>query len=73
MLQNALDLTVDTEVMAQDTEYDQTASSLLALEANGISLTAGETLTRGQAAETLYQASLISSSAPGMLVIQTQQ
>ena len=53
MLQNALDLTVET-VAADSESPDWAATALSALEDNGITLDAGE-LTRGQAAEVLYQ------------------
>ena len=53
MLQNALDLTVET-VAADSESPDWAATALSALKDNGITLDAGE-LTRGQAAEVLYQ------------------
>ena len=53
MLQNALDLTVETA--AEDSEApDWAATALTALQDNGITLDAGN-LTRGQAAQVLYQ------------------
>ena len=45
-------------------------TALEALECNGIQLAANEALTRGQAAEILYQASLLAADAPGMQVFQ---
>ena len=53
MLQTALDLTGET-VAADSESPDWAATALSALEDNGITLDAGE-LTRGQAAEVLYQ------------------
>lgn len=53
MLQNALDLTVET-VAEESGEPDWARTALSALQDNGITLDAGN-LTRGQAAEVLYQ------------------
>ena len=76
MLQNALDLAAPSEeaVMSEgDTTPEWAVFSLKALNANGISLTAEGNLTRAKAAETLYQASLLADSAPGMAVIRKQR
>ncbi len=73
LLQNALDVTAeDTPVMAEDTAPAWAASAIHALNSNGIALDASANLTRGVAAETLYQASLLSETAPGMAVIRAQ-
>ena len=45
-------------------------TALTALKDNGINLAANEALTRGQVAQTLYQASLLALDAPGMQVFQ---
>ena len=70
MLQNALDLSAGTEVMAQD---DWTANAVEVMNANGFSLTADALLTRGEAAKLLYQAVQLADSAPGMAVIRMQK
>ncbi len=46
-------------------------SALRTLAENGMTLSANGPLTRGQAAETLYQASLLAPTAPGMAVFRT--
>ena len=45
-------------------------TALTALEDNGIQLSANDSLTRGRAAEVLYQASLLATEAPGTEVYQ---
>lgn len=72
MLQNALDLSADTEqVMEEESDVpDWAANALKALGANGISLTSEGELTRAQAAEALYQASRLAEDAPGMAVFR---
>ena len=61
MLQNALDLTVQQEVSAEeDTAVPAWAqAALAAMNDNGFALSADEPLTRGQAAQVLYQAAKI--------------
>lgn len=74
MLQNALDLAVsDTQVMAQEDIPDWAVNALMALNNNGICLSWEENMTRGQAAEVLYQASQLAENAPGMTVFRAQQ
>lgn len=76
MLQNALDFASPAEepVLAEEDNTPEWARhSLNALGANGIILGAEGNLTRGQAAETLYQASKLADSAPGMAVIRKQR
>ena len=72
MLQNALDLNISQqtlEVMSQEegkSDVPAWASvSLTAMEDNGIFLEADAMLTRGQAANILYQASRMAPNAPG--------
>lgn len=75
-IQNALDLPVSqqTAQMEQaDTELVWAAASLTAMQENGITLTAQETLTRGQTAVLLYQVSRLAIDAPGMAVFRMQQ
>ena len=76
MLQNALDFASPAEepVLAEEDNAPEWAKhSLKALSANGIILSAEGNLTRGQAAETLYLASKLADSAPGMAVIRMQR
>ena len=44
-----------------------------AMADNGIHFTASDTLSRGQVAQILYQASKLAQTAPGMAVIRMQQ
>ena len=78
MLQNALDLTMSSDVVEQtaanDTEVPTWAyASLTVMAENGIELDANAPLTREAAAEALYQVSLIAPDAPGMAVIRMQK
>ncbi len=62
MIQNALDLNAGA---GED--------AVAVLNSNGFSLRGAETLTRADAAEVLYQASLLAEDAPGMRVIRANQ
>lgn len=75
MLQNALDLSVVVmEEKLSDEEIPTWAqTALAAMNSNGFSLEAEETLTRAQVAELLYQVSCIAPEAPGMMVFRMQQ
>ena len=83
MIQNALDLTISQETLetlatqtSGDSESDipsWAAVSMTAMAENGVSLTAGDTLTRGAMAEALYRVSYLAVDAPGMTVIRKQQ
>ena len=78
MLQNALDLTVDSAVLEQtaanDTEIPTWAfASLTVMAEKGIDLPANEPLTREAAAQALYQVSRIAPDAPGMAVFRMQK
>ena len=70
MLQNALDLTVVT-VTAEESVPVWAQQAVSVLRDNGITLDAAATLTRGEAAEIIYQVSLLKASAPGMTVLRT--
>ena len=81
MVQNALDLTVDSQMLetaaetwsAEEDIPAWTKSSLTILAEHGIDLpTAGE-LTRADGAKLLYQANRLSATAPGMTVIRMHQ
>ena len=74
MVQNALDLPILVSADEEDTEipaWAQTAISAMA--DNGIALSALEPMTRGEAAQVLYQISKLAPDAPGMTVIRMQQ
>ena len=78
MLQNALDLTVSSDLLtaAQTDATDIPAwafTSLTVLAENGISLKANAPLTRGEAAQALYQMSLLAPDAPGMAIFRMQK
>ena len=74
MLQNALDLTIsDTQAMAQEGTPEWAVNALKAMNSNGICLNCEENLTRGQAAEILYQARVLAEDAPGMAVFRAQK
>ena len=74
MLQNALDLTADSEVMAVEGDLpDWAANAVAVMNANGFALSADGLLTRGEAAKMLYQATQLADSAAGMMVIRMQQ
>ena len=68
MLQNALDLSAAEETAALDAELDRAGHAMAILEGHGICL-GRETLTRGDAARALYQASRLAETAPGITVI----
>ena len=73
MLQNALDLTVPTDLTADGDVPVWAADAITVLGANGISLTAQADLTRAQAAQALYQASKLAQDAPGIAMLQRVQ
>ncbi len=79
MLQNALDLTVSSQILesAQTDARQEVPSwayaSLTVMAENGVMLDAGKALTRADVAETLYLISKIAPEAPGMAVFRMQQ
>ena len=78
ILQNGLDLTVSSDVLAAEQPRDENisacaAASLTVLAENGIALNAGDILTRADVANVLYQVSKIAPDAPGMAVFRMQQ
>jgi len=78
MLQNALDLTVSGDLLtaAQADTGDIPTwafASLTVMAENGISLSANAPLTRGEAAQALYQMYLLAPDAPGMAIFRMQQ
>lgn len=71
MLQNAMDLTISTAVADLDASIPEWAvNAVTAMSDNGIEVFAGAQLTRGQAAQLLYQVSLIAQNAPGLQMYQ---
>ncbi len=80
MLQNALDLTVSSDMLEseQTAAMDDTvpawaAASLTVLAENGVELCGNAPMTRGDVAETLYQVSRIAPEAPGMTIFRMQE
>ena len=82
ILQNALDLSIsrqtleeDVQTAAEDTEEIPVWAevSLTAMADNGVTLSANDTLTRGDVAQVMYQVSQLAQDAPGMAVIRMQQ
>lgn len=72
MLQNALDLTVQT-VTADEAVPVWAQQAVSVLADHGMALDAAQTLTRGQAAELLYQVSQLKDNAPGYRPLRTVQ
>jgi len=72
ILQNAMDLSVSTGGMdyKDDSVPSWAESSVMAMQENGIMLSAGEELTRGQVACLLYQISQMADEAPGLRMYQ---
>ena len=68
LLQNALALPVATLAST-----DRTELALTVLAENGIVLADGETMNRGQVAQTLYEISKMSATAPGLQVLSRQK
>ena len=73
MLQNALDLTMPADAEAGEELPVWAADAITVLGANGITLSAGENLTRARAAEVLYQTCRLADNAPGIAVLQRVQ
>ena len=77
MLQNALDLTISSDALEQVSAKQEeipsrATASLTVLAENGVVLEADAPMTRADAAETLYQVSLLAPDAPGMAVFRIQ-
>ena len=77
LVQNALDLPVSEQaeqVYAEQEEIPSWAAlSVAAMAENGIALNAGQPMTRGEAAQVLYQISRLAPEAAGMAVFRMQQ
>lgn len=79
ILQNALDLGLQTDV-SMDTPLPEEEkvptwadAALEVMSQNGITLTAEDTLNRGQVAQILYRVSQLAKEAPGMVVFRMQK
>ncbi len=76
ILQNALDLTVSSEVLqavSQQADISSRAAACLAVMAEyGVALEASAPMTRAEVAETLYRISKLAPDAPGMAVFRMQ-
>ena len=70
MLQNALDLAVQT-VTADDVVPVWAQQAVSALSDHGICLDAAANLTRGAAAEVIYQVSQLQADAPGIIALRS--
>ena len=70
MLQNALDLSAETDAAENEAVPVWAADALNALQEHGISLEPEAVLTRGDAAQVIYQVSQLKSTAPGLRAIQ---
>ena len=79
MLQNALDLTVSSDVLAaQQTAAQEdipswAAASLTVMAEYGVTFSANAPLTRADVAQVLYQVNLLAQDAPGMAILRMQQ
>lgn len=71
MLQNAMDLTLTQETAVTEDQPAWAENALAVMAEYGIEVDAGGNLTRGDAAEILYQASLLAADAPGLAVLQS--
>ena len=71
MLQNALDLPLTVETSATGSEPLWAENALAVMAEHGITVDAAASLTRGDAARMLYQASLLAQDAPGIAVLHT--
>ena len=72
ILQNALDLTLQTGGEADQELPVWAADSIAVMSQHGVELSSESPMTRAQAAEVLYQAKLLSFNAPGMAVFHLQ-
>ena len=73
MLQNALDLTAAEASSTGESIPAWAADALLTLASHGIELEADEVLTRGDAAEIIYQVAQLKYAAPGLLALRAAQ
>ena len=76
LLQNALDLAVDAQVLetvalVEDPQWSDTCLAVMAQ--HGLSMEAEAGLTRAQVAELLYQVNDLAADAPGMEILRMQK
>lgn len=71
MIQNILDLQTVAGNKEEQVTWGETC--LQTMNQNGISLTAGDTLNRGEAALLLYRVSQLAADAPGMIPLRLQK
>ena len=71
ILQNAMDLSVSANAVPVDKEVpDWATAAVSAMNDNGISVDGTATLTRGDVAVILYEASCLADQAPGLSMYQ---
>ena len=75
MLQNALDLRGESDALrtGEDMAPAWAADAMRTLNEFGIVLDAEHALTRGDAAEVIYQVSLLAPDAPGTIALRMAQ
>ena len=75
MLQNALDLKREKDAVStgEDMLPEWAVDALQVLNEHGIALAAEKTLSRGDAAEVIYQVSLLMDEAPGAIALRMAQ
>ncbi len=78
MLQNALDLTVSTQLLEAEPAFAEDTptwaiSSLTVMAENGVVMEANAPLTRADAAQVLYRVSYLALEAPGMTILRMQK
>ena len=73
MLQNALDLTAAETISSDAAVPAWAADALLTLSSHGIEMEADGVLTRGDAAEIIYQVAQLKYTAPGILALRAAQ
>ena len=73
MLQNALDLSAAEAAASEEVVPAWAADALMTLASHGIELNADAVLTRGDAAEIIYEVAKLKYSAPGILALRAAQ
>ena len=79
ILQNALDLTVSSTLLEAEQTFAgenitaREAACLAVMAENGVMLSAGDALTRGETAQVLYRISKLAPEAPGMAIFRMQR
>ena len=73
MLQNALDLSAAEAAASEEVVPAWASDALMTLASHGIELNADAVLTRGDAAEIIYQVAKLKYTAPGILALRAAQ